>query len=72
MTDKKQSNVKSDKQDTQTKGASGNAEDNSRRKTLRNILAATGILAGAQVVPSKWSKPIVDTVMLPAHAQGTS
>ena len=47
------------------------SKDNSKRKTLRNILMATGALAGSQALPSKWSKPVLDSVVLPAHAQVT-
>lgn len=39
----------------------------------RRVLGAT--LAGAAltpVLPSRWTKPVVDTVLLPAHAQTTS
>lgn len=36
-----------------------------KRRTL--IVAALGV--GALAAPTRWSKPIVDTVLLPAHAQ---
>ena len=37
---------------------------NSRRKALKAITAASG-----GIVAAKWSKPVVDSVVLPAHAQ---
>ncbi len=40
--------------------------DTSRRK----LLTVIGVGSVASIaVPSKWSKPIVDSVLLPAHAQ---
>lgn len=57
MTDKKHSNDKV----TQT-----NVED--RRKAVKNILAGSGVVAGA-ATSSQWAKPVVDSVLLPAHAQ---
>lgn len=39
-----------------------------RRKAVRNILAGSGLVAGAATA-NKWSKPLVDAVALPAHAQ---
>lgn len=37
----------------------------SRRKLLRNTLLATGTAA---VLPASWTKPVVDSILLPAHA----
>ena len=37
-----------------------------RRKMLVGI---TGIAAGLSQAPSKWTRPVVDVVLLPAHAQ---
>lgn len=43
------------------------------RSTRRALLAAisgAGV-AGAMRLPSQWSRPVVDHIMLPAHAQGS-
>lgn len=41
-----------------------------RRKTLKSIITGAG--AGSVVViPSLWKKPVVQSVILPAHAQAT-
>ena len=40
--------------------------DADRRKLLVGL---TGGIAGISQIPAQWSKPIVDTVLLPAHAQ---
>ena len=45
--------------------------DRSRRKVLKT-LATGGTLAGALALTGKWSRPVVDTVILPAHAQATN
>ena len=42
---------------------------NTRRKVL--ALLGGGLL-GATQLPKTWTRPIVNTVMLPAHAQTTS
>ena len=41
----------------------------SKRKTLKTILGSAGVVAGASALPEKWSKPLISSVMLPAHAQ---
>ncbi|MGI9319053.1 MAG: hypothetical protein ACR2QW_17130 [bacterium] len=45
------------------------ASDKTRRKALRNLLSGTGIVAGAQLAGGTWVKPVVESVLLPAHAQ---
>ncbi len=42
-----------------------------RRKLLKSIAAGTGAVAAGSAIPTKWSKPLVDSVVLPAHAQTT-
>ena len=42
-----------------------------RRKALKTIASGTAV-AGALAISSKWSKPVVDTIILPAHAQATN
>lgn len=39
-----------------------------RRSTLKTLLAGGGVL-GLGALPKEWSKPVVDAVFLPAHAQ---
>lgn len=43
----------------------------SRRRMLKGIAASGAVIAGQEVLPDKWSKPLVDAVVLPAHAQAT-
>lgn len=40
------------------------------RRRLIKVLAGTGsVVLGAKFLPEKWAKPVVDSVVLPAHAQ---
>ena len=39
----------------------------SRRKALRKILISGGVVAGASFLPDKWVKPVVDSIVVPAH-----
>lgn len=47
------------------------SENNSpaRRRLLKAMGAAGGIVAGARTLPPTWTQPVVDGVLLPAHAQ---
>ena len=40
-----------------------------RRKVLQKILIGGGIAAGSAMLPDKWTKPVVDAIIAPAHAQ---
>jgi len=42
-----------------------------RRRLLRTLVAGGGAMAGSRLLPDDWRKPVVDKVLLPAHAQGT-
>ena len=41
----------------------------SRRKLLKTIAAGSGAIVAGKSLPGSWSKPVVDSVILPAHAQ---
>ena len=43
--------------------------DKSRRKLLKSIAAGSGAVIAGKSLPDSWSRPVVDSVMLPAHAQ---
>lgn len=43
--------------------------DTSRRKLLKSIAAGTGTVIAGKSLPESWSRPVVDSVILPAHAQ---
>ena len=40
-----------------------------RRNALKKLLAGSGAVVASQSIPEKWAKPVVDSVMLPGHAQ---
>ncbi len=42
-----------------------------RRRTLRTILAGGILVSGSQAVPRTWTKPMVESIILPVHAQTT-
>jgi len=41
----------------------------SRRKLLKSIAAGSGAVIAGKSLPENWSRPVVDSVLLPAHAQ---
>ncbi len=43
----------------------------SRRRLIKAVAGSGGIIVGAKVVPREWTKPVVDSVILPAHAQAS-
>lgn len=40
-----------------------------RRNLLKSIAAGSGVIVAGKSLPESWSRPVVDSVMLPAHAQ---
>jgi len=44
-------------------------KDKSRRSALKKLAIGAGVLAGYQVLPKQWTKPLIEQVVLPAHAQ---
>jgi len=70
-----QQKKKQEKQDITVKHGqtdqAGGPESTTRRKALKT-LAAGSAAAGALALTGKWSKPVVDTIILPAHAQATN
>jgi hypothetical protein len=45
-----------------------NAQLESKRKALKTLLGSSGAVAGASVLPQKWSNPLISSVVLPVHA----
>jgi len=50
--------------------ANKNSND-SRRKLLKSIAAGSGAVVAGKSLPESWSKPVIDSVMLPVHASTT-
>ncbi len=70
-----QQKKKKDKQESRAthgqENLSREPESTTRRKALKTIAAGTAV-AGTLAFTGKWSKPVVDTIILPAHAQATN
>ncbi|MCP4010195.1 MAG: hypothetical protein GY726_11865 [Proteobacteria bacterium] len=49
-----------------------NKSNDSRRKLLKSIAAGSGAVVAGKSLPDSWSKPVIDTVMIPAHAETTN
>ncbi|MCP4007879.1 MAG: twin-arginine translocation signal domain-containing protein, partial [Proteobacteria bacterium] len=45
--------------------------NDSRRKLLKTIAAGSGAVVAGKSLPESWSKPVIDSVILPAHAATT-
>lgn len=43
----------------------------SRRKLFKSIAAGSGAIVAGKSLPESWSRPVVDSVMLPVHARTT-
>jgi hypothetical protein len=43
--------------------------EKARRKILKTIAGASGAIVAGGMLPDKWSRPMVDAALLPAHAQ---
>ncbi|MCP4000554.1 MAG: hypothetical protein GY727_06575 [Gammaproteobacteria bacterium] len=42
-----------------------------RRKLLKSLAAGSGAVVAGKNLPESWSKPVIDSVMLPVHAETT-
>ncbi|MDZ7839257.1 MAG: hypothetical protein U5R46_00320 [Gammaproteobacteria bacterium] len=40
-----------------------------RRRLLKSVVAGGGVLATGKLLPENWARPVVQSVVLPAHAQ---
>lgn len=43
-----------------------------RRHLLKSLVAGGGVMATGKLLPDHWSAPVVESVVLPAHAQTTT
>jgi len=43
-----------------------------RRKLLKSIAAGSGTVIAGKNLPENWAKPVVDSVLLPVHAQAST
>ena len=40
-----------------------------RRRAVHKIVVGTTVVTGASLLPTSWKKPVIDTIVVPAHAQ---
>ncbi len=48
-----------------------NTNDSGRRKLLKSLTVGSAVAVTAKSMPKEWTKPVVNEVLLPAHAQTT-
>ncbi len=74
MTNKNDDNKRSDQRADSQHEEGGRSDDQTgsspeqRREALRKILAGGGIVIGSESLPTNWSRPVVDSIFVPAHA----
>lgn len=44
-------------------------KNTARRRLLKSVVAGGGVLATGKLLPENWARPVVRSVILPAHAQ---
>ena len=44
----------------------------SRRKLLKSIALGSGAIALGKTLPDSWTKPVIESVVLPVHAQASA
>lgn len=42
-----------------------------RRTILKSIAASSGVVVAGKSLPKSWSKPVIDSIVLPVHAEMT-
>lgn len=51
-------------------GSSDATSSENRRDTLKTLISGAGMaVVGSQALPDRWLKPVVSSIVLPAHAQ---
>ena len=48
-----------------------NESSSGRRKLLKSLVAGGGVWTTTKILPENWHKPVVDSIILPAHAGGS-
>ena len=51
--------------------ASQDAENQTRRKLIKSAVAGGVVVTAAELMPTNWTKPVIQSVVLPAHATTT-
>lgn len=56
---------------SEQENAPQNQKNKARRRLLKGIVAGGGTIAAGASLPERWTRPVVEAVSLPAHAQTT-
>jgi hypothetical protein len=71
MTDRKDTEISEDRVDATQDQTEATASP-ARRRLLRVLAGAGGVVATGALLPEKWTQPLVNRVLVPAHAQATA
>ena len=71
MTDRKDTEISEDRSDP-TRDQTEATASPARRRLLRVLAGAGGVVATGALLPEKWTQPLVNRVLVPAHAQATA
>ncbi len=71
MTDRKDTEISEDRVDATQEQTEATASP-ARRRLLRVLAGAGGVVATGALLPEKWTQPLVNRVLVPAHAQATA
>ncbi|MDX2477811.1 MAG: hypothetical protein QNL05_10670 [Gammaproteobacteria bacterium] len=58
-----------DTEDKKKQTSNSDKKATGRRKLLKSVVAGGGAVTVAKVLPDQWARPVVDSVMLPSHAE---
>lgn len=59
--------MSTDDKDTSANQAATDSSD--RRAALKKLLIGAGVMTGAHVLPEEWTKPVINSIVVPVHAQ---
>ena len=68
MSDRKDTEISEDRSDP-TRDQTEATASPARRRLLRVLAGAGGVVATGALLPEKWTQPLVNRVLVPAHAQ---
>ena len=67
--DKNQKALSAADDNIQAQSPEESREPDQRREALRRVLVGGGVISSAALIPEKWTNTVLESVVLPAHAQ---